>query len=161
MATRKPTKVDEQPDYSLTEQQWTAVALLVSGHNLQDTADALGVQRCTVSKWSNHHPGFQAAVNQRRQEVWQSQLERLRALLPMALDVLERELQGATPLAAAKEILRVCGIASAAPNGATDPDAIALAMQMAADEQEHLAVEAALTRRRRQQQDFDDLMLPA
>jgi hypothetical protein len=35
-------------------------------------------------------------------------------------------------------------------------------MQMAADEQEHLAVEAALTRRRRrQQQDFDDLMLPA
>jgi hypothetical protein len=46
------------------------VDLLVSGTNLQDTADAIAVTRQTVSGWVNHHAGFQAALNKRRQEFW-------------------------------------------------------------------------------------------
>src|SRR5262249_34218793 len=63
MASRKQTNADAKPDWSLSEQQQTAVDLIVSGRNFQETADAIGVQRPTVSKWVHHDPGFQAALN--------------------------------------------------------------------------------------------------
>ena len=50
MARRNPTNSDT-PAWTLTPQQETAVALLASGKNLQDTADAIDVTRPTVSQW--------------------------------------------------------------------------------------------------------------
>src|SRR5215468_9438272 len=69
MARQKPTNPDT-PDWTLTPQQETAVDLLVSGKTVTDTATAVEVTRQTVSEWLNHHPGFQAALNRRRQELW-------------------------------------------------------------------------------------------
>jgi CRP-like cAMP-binding protein len=103
MARRKPTEPDT-PNWTLSPQQETAVTLLASGKTITDTAIAVEVTRQTVSEWVNHHPGFQAAVNARRQELWDGMVDTLRGLLPKALDVLARELEGDTPLPTAVHV---------------------------------------------------------
>ena len=96
MARQKPTNPDT-PDWTLTPQQETAVDLLASGKTVTDTATAIEVTRQTVSEWLNHHPGFQAALNSRRQELWIGMTDTLRGLLPKALEVLKDELEGEHP----------------------------------------------------------------
>jgi hypothetical protein len=120
MASRKVTN-GNATDWTLTPQQQTAVDLLASGRNIQETADQVQVARETVSGWLHHHCGFQAALNRRRQELWQDLVEGLRGLLPQALAVLARELEGETPLPAAIHVLRCCGLYGgiAAPSGPT------------------------------------------
>jgi hypothetical protein len=96
------------------------VDLLVSGKTLTDTAAALGVGRPAVSDWVNHHPAFIAALNSRRQELWDGMVDTLRGLLPKAVEVLQKELEGATPLPAALQVLKSCGLAAVGrPTGPT------------------------------------------
>ena len=151
MPTRRIPTNPDTPDWSLSEQQRTAVDLIVSGKNLQDTADAIAVTRQTVSEWLNHHPGFQAALNRRRQELWGDMIDGLRALVPKALAVLARELDGEAPLAAAIHVLKACGLYGgiATPTGPTDPGTIAIAQELEADERQHAAHEAEITKKRR------------
>ena len=120
MSQRKATNGDT-PAWRLTPQQCTAVDLLVSGKTLTDTAEAIGVGRPAVSDWVNHCPAFQAALNSRRQELWDGMVETLRGLLPKALEVLKQELEGDTPLPAAIQVLKSCGLAQGAlrPTGPT------------------------------------------
>jgi hypothetical protein len=122
MSTKRNLTNSDTPDWSLSEQQLTAIDLLVTGKNLQETADHVGVQRPTVSQWVNHHPGFQAALNQRRQELWADMVDGLRSLLPQAVQVLQRELEGEQALAAAVHVLKCCGLygGMGAPSGQTD-----------------------------------------
>ena len=49
-----------------------------------------------------------AELNRRRKELWSERTERLRSLIPKALEVLERELEGKRGLQAAMYILKVC-----------------------------------------------------
>ena len=121
--------------------------LLASGKTVTDTAVAIEVTRQTVSEWLNHHPGFQAALNRRRQELWSDMVDGLRALTPQALAVLARELDGEAPLAAAIYVLKATGLYGgvAAPRGETDPQVLAAAMQVADDARQHAAEDAALT----------------
>lgn len=122
MTRRIPTKPDEL-DWTLTPQQDTVVALLASGTTLTAAADAIGVTRQTVSEWFNHHPGFQAALNSRRKELWRAMTERLRGLLPKALDALAAELDGETPLPAAIHVLKACGLYGLpAPSGPAETE---------------------------------------
>ena len=125
MAKRNQTNPDATSDWSVSQQQQTAIDFIVSGKNLQETADTIGVQRPTVSHWVNHHCGFQAALNSRRQEAFDSMVETLRGLLPKALAVLAKALEGETPLPAALAILKSCGLASAnlRPTGPTTTQA--------------------------------------
>ena len=108
MARQKPTNPDT-PDWTLTPQQEMAVDLLASGQTVTDTAVAIDVTRQTVSEWLNHHPGFQAALNSRRQELWVGMTNSLRGLLPKALEVLKCELEGEAPLPAAVHVLKAAG----------------------------------------------------
>lgn len=109
MPRQKPMNPDT-PDWTLTPQQETAVDLLASGKTVTDTAQAIEVTRQTVSEWLNHHPGFQAALNSRRQELWAGMTDALRGLLPKALEVLKGELEGEAPLPAAVHVLKACGL---------------------------------------------------
>jgi len=88
VARQKLTNPDT-PDWTLTPQQEMAADLLASGKTVTDTAMAIEVTRQTMSEWRNHHPSFQAALNKRRQELWEGMTDTLRGLLPKALDVLE------------------------------------------------------------------------
>jgi hypothetical protein len=97
------------------------VDLLVSGRTLTDTAAALGVGRPAVSDWVNHSPVFIAALNSRRQELFDGIVDELRGLLPRAVAVLKQELEGDTPLPAAIQVLKSCGLygAGGRPTGPT------------------------------------------
>ena len=137
MTRHKPTNPDTPdctpdcpPDWTLSPQQETAVDLLASGKTVTDTAQAIDVTRQTVSEWLNHHPGFEAALNGRRQELWGGMTDTLRGLLPKALEVLKGELEGEQPLPAAVHVLKACGLYGLPiPTGATDPQTIALEQQ--------------------------------
>lgn len=115
MPSRKPTKahgVNPTPDDGLSPKQRTAVDLLSSGRTLTATAEALSLDRWTVSQWVNHHAPFQASLNSRRQELWGDIVEGLRGLLPTAVEVLRQELEGEGPgrLQAAVHVLKITGI---------------------------------------------------
>ena len=110
MSKRQATNGNENG--RLTPQQLTAVDLLVSGRTLTETAEAIGVGRPAVSDWCNHFPPFIAALGARRQELWDGQVETLRGLLPKALAVLGKELDGPQPLPAALAILKSCGLST-------------------------------------------------
>jgi len=155
MSQRKATN-GNTPDWRLTPQQCTAVDLLVSGKTLTDTAAALGVGRPAVSDWVNHHPGFQAALHSRRQELWDGGVDTLRGLLPKALEVLKQELEGDTPLPAAIQVLKSCGLYGAVgrPTGPTTVEEAEQAQLSRAVERAHATLTAAdveLAQRRRQQ----------
>jgi hypothetical protein len=129
MARQKTTNPDTC-DWTLTPQQETAVDLLASGKTVTDTAMAVEVTRQTVSEWLNHHPGFQAALNRRRQELWVGITDTLRGLLPRALEVLKSELEGEAPLPAAVHVLKACGLyGMVIPLGPTEVDDALLAEQ--------------------------------
>src|SRR5712691_11063017 len=143
VARQKPTNPDT-PDWTLTPQQETAVDLLASGKTLTDTGKALEVTRQTVSEWFNHHPGFQAALNSRRQELWIGMTNTLRGLLPKALEVLQCELEGEHPLPAAVHVLKACGLyGMVIPLGPTEPEDAVLAEQQRQGERRRAALLAA------------------
>ena len=83
------TKTDTQ---KLSPQQETALDLLATGANVTATAEQVKVSRQTVSEWLNHHAAFQAALNMRRRELFTENQERLRSLIPKALETLEGSL---------------------------------------------------------------------
>jgi hypothetical protein len=110
MARQNTTNPDTDR-WALTPQQEAAVDLLAVGTTVTDAATTVDVARQTVSDWLHHHHGFQAALNRRRRELWSGLADRLRALLPKALTVLEREIdQGSAPVTAAVHVLKACAL---------------------------------------------------
>ena len=116
---------------ALTPQQELAVDLLAGGKTVTEAAAAVGVARQTVSEWLNRSAVFRAGLNERRQELWTANTDRLRALLPEAVEALAGELRaadGGDRLKAAALVLRSCGAYGlAAPLAPTDPEEIELA----------------------------------
>jgi len=142
--TRQKMTNPDTPDWTLTPQQETAVDLLASGKTVTDTAAAVEVTRQTVSEWLHHHPGFQAALNSRRQELWVGMTDALRGLLPKALEVLKCELEGETPLPAAVHVLKACGLyGMLPPRGPTEVEDAVLAEQQRQGERRRAALMAA------------------
>jgi transposase len=116
-----------KPDtYKLTPQQAVAVDALVTGSTVTAAAETVKVSRQTVSGWLHHNAEFQASLNARRQELWTGHVERLRSLVPKAMDTLEvavnDEKQG---VAVAVHILKAVGLYGLpAPSGSIHVDAI-------------------------------------
>ena len=111
----------------LTLPQQNAVDLLASGKNDTETATALGVNRVTVTRWRLYDAMFQAALNARRQEAWGAGLDRLRSLIPTALDAVAEILTDAAHpgrLKAALVLLNMVRPESLAPTGPTDAEEI-------------------------------------
>ena len=109
-----PTEPDttHHPDAvtrSLTPAQSCAVLLLAAGRTDAETAAELGVHRCTVSQWKNHHPAFIAALNRTRDSVNAELSDRFRVLASAALRAIGDALESADPAArtaAAFEVLK-------------------------------------------------------
>ncbi len=97
----------------LSVEQENAIDLLLEGKPDREVAEAVGVTRQTVCDWRNHHAAFVAELNSRRKDVWGGQVERLRALVGRAVEVLEADLDGEDPRlrqAAAVHVLRAVGL---------------------------------------------------
>jgi len=112
--------------HALSIEQLNAVDLLVTGKSDREVAEVVGVSRQTVCGWRLYDPYFQAELNKRRKEVWGASVDRLRSLLPKALEVLERELEGGdNSLRAALRVLEMANFASLTQHvGSEDPQAI-------------------------------------
>lgn len=105
MATKRDT-----PRRELSVEQLNAIDCLVVGKTDRETAETVGVGRQTVNEWRNHHPAFQAALNARRHDVWGGAGDRLRALLPCALDALEHALTEGKDWKAAVAVIGLAGL---------------------------------------------------
>ncbi len=90
-------QTDPNKTQQLSAAQLAAVDLVVLGEPDGAVAEAVGVTRPTVWGWRHYHPGFMAALNARRREVFGQTADRLRALLGRAIDVLAAELDVARP----------------------------------------------------------------
>jgi hypothetical protein len=112
----------------LTLPQLSAIDLLVTGKTDKETAEALNLSRTCVTKWRLYDPHFQAALNCRRREVWGAGIDRLRSLIPQALDALAEELQKAdnpNRFKAAVEVLRLAQVPGGTQDiGPGDPEQI-------------------------------------
>jgi hypothetical protein len=97
---------------ALTVAQNSAVDLLVAGKNDTETAAALGLHRVTVTRWRLYSPEFQAALSERRAALWGGFADKLRALLPKAIERADEALDSPdapTRTAAAFNILKLAG----------------------------------------------------
>jgi hypothetical protein len=104
--------------------QLSAIDLLVTGKTDTEVAELLNLSRTCITKWRLYDPVFQAALNQRRSDVWGAGIDRLRSLIPRALDALAEELENRNSperLKAANAILRLVELpAGPADFGPTD-----------------------------------------
>jgi len=100
-----------KPDKSrrLNVQQRNAIELLIVGKSDREVAEVVNVTRQTVSGWRLHDPFFQAELNRQRSELFGAAIDRLRNLVPKALDVIEHELEGPNAYRAAFEVLKLAG----------------------------------------------------
>ena len=70
--------------------------------------------------------------------------DRLRAMVPKALDVVDSDLEGENPLPAAVQVLKACGLYGVTwPLGSTDPEELKAAARRRAEELEIAAHERA------------------
>jgi hypothetical protein len=109
----------------LTVAQQNAVDLLAGGKNDTETAELLRLARPTVTRWRLYDPAFVAALNARRAEVWGAGVDRLRSLIPQALDVLATFLEAGAPavrVRAAAVVLGLAKLPAPAPSGPTTPE---------------------------------------
>ena len=126
-ATAIATKCDTTLQRAtLSVAQENAIDALASGKKDAEAAALVGVNRVTVTRWRLYSPHFQAALNERRRAIWAAGLDRLRSLVPLALDAVADELakpDGPNRLQAAFGLLKLVPM-NAVPFGATDPHAI-------------------------------------
>lgn len=72
----------------VSESMILAIEILVTGGTQSDAGEAAEVTRQTVSKWQNHHPGFIAELNLRREQLREERTDRIRDLDAQALAVI-------------------------------------------------------------------------
>lgn len=106
-----------QAKRGLTVEQLNAIDLLVTGVSDREVGEKVGVARQTINNWRLHHLGFQAQLNRQREEVWSFSKDRMRALVPKALDRIEKTLEDDEDQSNSKvalEVLKAAGLHSAA-----------------------------------------------
>jgi hypothetical protein len=111
----------------LSEQQQAAVELLAAGKTDKEAASALNLPGDSVVRWRMHDPVFQAALNARRAENWRAGIDRLRSMIPKALDALADELNRAENPERCKialDILRLAKLTDISPQGPEEPETI-------------------------------------
>lgn len=108
---RKATN-DYKRERGLTIHQLNAIDLLVIGKTDKEVADLVAVNRVTVTKWRNYDIYFQAELNKRRKEVWNTSIDRIRNLVPKAIERLEQEIEAENSWKVALEIVKIAGISS-------------------------------------------------
>jgi hypothetical protein len=120
MSTTEPHKK------SLSGTQQLVISALLSGKTDREAAMVAGVSRETVNRWRNHDPFFQAELNQRQQEIWESYKIGLQALIGDALQTISRAVRN-NPTIAMKILEKCQGLNEIEPPaGPTDVDDILL-----------------------------------
>lgn len=83
---------EEDPASVLSRRQLAAAALVADGKSDAEVSEAIGVDALIVMRWRTRHPAFRAVVNRAGVDRLDQARRKVRALLPLALDRLERAL---------------------------------------------------------------------
>src|SRR5262249_17512794 len=122
-AKRTATTYARSNAHGLTLAQQSAVDLLAAGKNDTETAAALNLNRVTVTRWRLYSSEFRAALADQRAAVWGASADRLRALLPKALDALAEALaNGDERVTVALAILKLAGPLPLVADDPPDPE---------------------------------------
>lgn len=108
----------------LSIEQRNAVDLLVTGRPDREVGEAVGVARQTVCSWRRFNPVFQAELNSRRAEISRTAVEKVRALIPRAIDRLEAELDRPAGWRVALKLMEIAGLTELGKVGPSDADTI-------------------------------------
>lgn len=76
----------------LPENQQKAIGLLISGKAYTHIAKRLGIDRSTLWRWRNRDNDFRRALEAAREEAYRDADNRLRELVPRAIEILESHL---------------------------------------------------------------------
>ena len=110
---------------ALSPAQEQTIGLLLQGQTEADVATTLQLSREEIQYWRHEHPVFLARLNQQRRMLWDEAQNRLRALVPRAIEVLEKAMaQGSVK--AAVELLKVVQLHDRIPipSGPEDPQLV-------------------------------------
>lgn len=118
--------------FSVSIEQGKALGFLLTGMTDGKAAEKVGVARETVTRWRLYHPAFKAKLNELRRDLWKSSIDRLRNLIPAAMDAIEETLTDKDNPSRWKcgiEILKAGGLhtdhgVDLAKVGSTDPEGI-------------------------------------
>ena len=77
----------------LDSRKLRAVDLLAEGKTDSEVAAEIGVDRSTVWRWRTTDDYFGVELARRREELWRASADRLRALIPRALEVVAEALE--------------------------------------------------------------------
>jgi len=121
--TRKITK-NSNGKYELTPQQAAAIDLLLSGQSVTAAAEAIGVERETLSRWRNHDPAFIAAFNERLAVQWEANGAKLLEAKGKALDTLIALLDNENTAVRLKAAAALVRIDTPRPMGETEPEEV-------------------------------------
>jgi hypothetical protein len=123
-ADSPPLKIHKihKSDHPLSPQKIIAIHLLVLGQTDQVVADAVRVERSTITRWRIYDSRFQIELNRHRLAVWANHADRLRSLLQPALDILQNHLSSHSERAAFRAAVSIIRLAShlGPPTGPTD-----------------------------------------
>ena len=111
MITINPTEPDIFRQ-KLNVKQERAIELILAGQSDGKVAKEVGVTRQTICAWRLHNPEFIATLNTRRRELFDGAQDRLRSMLPQALDRLASELDGPQGWRVALRIIDMVGLAA-------------------------------------------------
>jgi hypothetical protein len=108
---------------SVSPSQHRAIDVLLRGGTQEDAALESGVTRITISRWRNHHPGFQAEFNARLAALREERAHMIREMVCDALDELARQVREGDA-DAARFVVRHFGVdaITKVAVGPTDPD---------------------------------------
>jgi hypothetical protein len=87
---RTRTRLEPPSFPALSPAQEQAIELLLQGKTATDVATTLQLPPDEVQRWRHEHPVFRAMLNRQRRILWEETQERLRALVPRAIEVLEQ-----------------------------------------------------------------------
>ncbi|MGB9792227.1 MAG: phBC6A51 family helix-turn-helix protein [Thermacetogeniaceae bacterium] len=87
----------------LSPKQMLAAQMLALGRGVEETAEALGVNRTTIWEWKQD-PAFVAVINRLQQELWEEVFNKYKTVLCKALAVLDKALDAGNVKAALKVI---------------------------------------------------------
>jgi hypothetical protein len=115
---KPPNRNDSGDDNGLSLKQLNAIDSLLGGLAFGLAAEKAGVSRRTLYEWRHHDPQFQDELRKRRRMLWEGNIDRLRALLPNAISIVERDMRDRYDDArfrAASTLLRLANVRAAIP----------------------------------------------
>lgn len=97
--------------YDLSPKQIKAIDYKLSGHSHKEIADNIGVSEVTISRWWNNDSDFADAYNEKQQQIFEGNANRLEDLITHAVSVIEDKVKVDGDIDSAFKLFDLLGVA--------------------------------------------------